>query len=186
MSEITATGGGQGSGPVFIFDLPKLLIPPNYLKTQCSLTSSATVQVSQCTVQNCTVKHYQVSQYHSTKVSQYQSITVSALVPRYHSISISINIAVSQYHRLHCTQPLRHSKGAIWAQRTGFNFCWLPLTNSYQIPLLQAHTTKVSIILPNPLCVQQQQRKHHIQAKIKDTILEIRSTSPSMSNGCEE
>ena len=46
LSEITATGGGQGSGPVFIFDLPKLLIPPNYLKTQCSLTSSATGEIS--------------------------------------------------------------------------------------------------------------------------------------------
>ena len=92
LSEITATGGGRGSGPVFIFDLPKLLIPPNYLKTQCSLTSSATVQVSQCTVQNCTVKHYQVSQYHSTKVSQYQH--------QYQGITVSVSVSISQYHNI--------------------------------------------------------------------------------------
>ena len=120
-------------------------------------------------------------------IIKYHSITVSALVPRYHSISISINIAVSQYHRLHCTQPLRHSKGAIWAQRTGFNFCWLPLTNSYQIPLLQALTTKVSKILPNPLCVPTTTKTtSSSSANKRDTILEIRSTSPSMNNGCEE
>ena len=80
LSEITATGGGQGSGPVFIFDLPKLLIPPNYLRAQCSLL-----------------------------------ITSS----------------------LHCS-ILFSPRVVIWAQRTGFRICQLPLTKFYQILLFVA------------------------------------------------
>ena len=51
LSEITATGGGQGSGPVFIFDLPKLLIPPNYLKTQCNTVQDSATQCKLLTLQ---------------------------------------------------------------------------------------------------------------------------------------
>ena len=47
--EITANWRRRGShcsGPVFIFDLPKLLIPPNYLETQqCTLTSPTTLKI---------------------------------------------------------------------------------------------------------------------------------------------
>ena len=197
LSEITATGGGRGSGPVFIFDLPKLLIPPNYLKTQCNTVQHSAKQCKLLTLQiiwkhsaalhhppQCKLRSalfktalLNIIKYHSTTVPQYHSISIT--VPLCHSITVSqyqyqyhsttVSASVSQNHRLHCTKPLRHSKGAIWAKRTGFNFCWLPLTNSYQIPLLQALTTKVSKILPNPLCVQQQQKKHHLQALIKET-----------------
>ena len=47
--EITANWRRRGShcsGPVFIFDLPKLLIPPNYLETQqCTLTSPTALKI---------------------------------------------------------------------------------------------------------------------------------------------
>ena len=151
----------------------------------CGVIWTPSVLVS--TFEHTKQRESSIYQYHSISITVplCHSITVSQYQYQYHSTTVSAS--VSQNHRLHCTKPLRHSKGAIWAKRTGFNFCWLPLTNSYQIPLLQALTTKVSKILPNPLCVQQQQKKtSSSSANKRDTILEIRSTSPSMNNGCEE